>query len=200
MKYLSGLQEYLDANYHTSIFDQALDSKDPWRLHLHGRRIIKAVLTENLKYDVKLDIEGAGEELLAKTDIKLLYPENLSKSVASLQKTDKKTGDLSLEPIIPPSKRHHIKNKTLFPLMEEKRLLFFTLLEGEIVRGVVAGFNRYEITVNLKGGVPVSILRHAVHDLRDKRKRCFLKSFQEKHRDWERSPLFVSSPAESPPK
>ena len=196
MKYLSGLQEYLDVNYNTSIFDQALASKEPWELHLHGHRIIKARLIENLKYDVKGQIEGGGDELLAKTDIKILYPENLSESVGPLLKTDEKIRDLSLEPIIPPHKRHHIKNKSLFPLMKDRRLLFFTLLEGEIVRGIVAGFNRYEITANLKGGVPVTILRHAVYDLRDKRKRCFLKSFQEKHRDWEKSPLFVSSPPE----
>ena len=159
-------------------------------------RIINAIFLENLKYDVKVQIEGGGDGLLAKTDIKIIYLDNLSESVRPLLKTDEKIRNLSLEPIIPPSKRHHIKNKTLFPLMKERHLLFFTLLEGEIVRGIVAGFNRYEITVNLKGGVPVTILRHAVYDLRDKRKRCFLKSSQEKHRGWEKSPLFVSSPPE----
>ena len=194
MQYLAGLQEYLDANYHTSIFDHALASKELWELHIHGHRIIKAVLLENLKYDVKVQIKGGGEELLAKTDIKIIYPEHLSETVGPLLKTDQKIRALSLEPIIAPRKRHHIKNKSLFPLMKERRLLFFTLLGGEIVRGIVAGFNRYEITVNLKGGVPVTILRHAVCDLRDKRKRCFLKAFQEKYRAWEKSPLFVSSP------
>ena len=147
MTYLSGLKEYLDVNYNTSIFDQALASKEPWELHLHGHRIIKARLIENLKYDVKVQIEGGGEELLAKTDIKIIYPENLSESVGPLLKTDEKIRDLSLEPIIPPHKRHHIKNKSLFPLMKERRLLIFMLLEGEIVMGIVAEFNRYEITV-----------------------------------------------------
>ncbi|MCP4669517.1 MAG: hypothetical protein GY849_24550 [Deltaproteobacteria bacterium] len=196
MGHLSGLQEYLDANYHISVFDQALASKDPWELHLHGHRIVKAGLIENLKYDVKVHIEGGGDELLAKTDIKIIYPDNVSESLGPLLKTDEKVRDLSLEPIISPRKRHHIKNKSLFPLMKERRLVIFTLLEGEMVRGIVAGFNRYEMTVNLKGGIPVTILRHAVYDLRDKRKRCFLKSFQETHRDWEKSPLFVSSPPE----
>jgi sRNA-binding regulator protein Hfq len=194
MKYLSGLQEYLDVNYDTSIFDQALASKEHWEVHLYGHRIIKAIVLENLKYDVKIQIKGGGDKLLAKTDIKIIYPENMSESVRPLLKEDEKIRALSLEPIIPPQKRHHIKNKSLFPLMKDRRLLFFTLLEGEIVRGIVAGFSRYEITVNLKGGVPVTILRHAVYDLRDKRNRCFLKAFQEKHRDWEKSPLFVSSP------
>ena len=63
-----------------------------------------------------------------------------------------------------------------------------------MVKGIIADFSRYEITLNLKGGTPVTILRHAIYDLRDKRGRCYLKTFQETHRDWEKSPLFVSSP------
>ena len=197
MGYLSGFQEYLDETYNISVFDQALDSRQPWELHIHNHRIIKVRIIENLKYDVKVSVDGADDEVLAKTDIKIMYSEDLSESVKPLLKTDKKVRDLGLEPIIPPRKRYHIKNKSLFPLMKEKIVLFVTLLEGEIVRGVVAGFSRYEITINLKGGIPVTILRHSIYDLRDKKGRCYLKSFQEKHRDWEKTPLFVSStPAE----
>ena len=197
MGYLSGLQEYLDEAYNISVFDQALDSRQPWELHIHNHRVIKARIIENLKYDVKVSVDGTDDEVLAKTDIKLMYSEDLSESVIPLLKTDKKIRDLGLEPIIPPRKRYHIKNKSLFPLMKEKIVLFVTLLEGEIVRGVVTGFSRYEITVSLKGGIPVTILRHSIYDMRDKKGRCYLKSFQEKHRDWEKTPLFVSStPAE----
>ena len=99
---------------------------------------------------------------------------------------------MRLEPIFSPKHRNFIKNKTLFPLMKEKRVLFFTLIEGEMIRGVVTDFSRYDITVSLKGSVPVTVLRHAVYDLRDKKTRCFLKSFQEEHRDWEKSGLYIS--------
>ncbi len=77
--------------------------------------------------------------------------------------------------------------------MKAREVLFFTLMEGEKIKGILGGFSRYEITVNLKGGFPVYLLRHAVYDLRDKKGRCFLKSFQESRRDWEKSDLFVSS-------
>jgi hypothetical protein len=103
---------------------------------------------------------------------------------------------MGLEPIISPKKRYHIKNKSIFPLMKERAVLFFTLIEGEIIKGIVAGFSRYEITVNLKGGIPVTILRHGIYDLRNKKGRCFLKSFQETNRDWEKNPLFISSTPE----
>ncbi|MBW1797745.1 MAG: hypothetical protein JRJ21_04925 [Deltaproteobacteria bacterium] len=196
MGYLSGLQEYLDEAYHFSIFDQALASGHPWVLHIHNHRTIKAKIIENLRYDVKVSVNGAPDEVLPKTEIKLIYPEDLVGSVTPLIKTDKKVRDLGLEPVLSPKKRYHIKNKSLFPLMKERSVLFFTLLEGEIIKGIVAGFSRYEITVNLKGGISVTILRHGIHNLRNKKGRCFLKSFQETHRDWEKSPLFVSSDPE----
>ena len=60
--------------------------------------------------------------------------------------------------------------------MNERQVLFFTLLEGEIIRGIAADFSRYDITVHLKGGIPVILLRHSVYDLRDKAGRCYLKS------------------------
>ena len=76
--------------------------------------------------------------------------------------------------------------------MKEKQVVFFTLLEGEIIRGIIADFSRFDITVNLKGGIPVTVLRHSIYDVENKEGRSFLKSFQEKYRDWEKSELFVS--------
>jgi len=197
MGFLSGLQEYLDESYNTSVFDQAFESQEPLEFHLHNHRIIKAKVQENLRYDLRLSAEETGEELLPKTDVKLFYSADPSDSVRPLLKTDKKVRDLGLEPIISPRMRHHIKNKSLFPLIKERRVLIFTLMEGEIVKGLVTGFTRYEITVSVKGGTPVYILRHSVYDLRDKNGRCFLKSFQETRRDWEKSDLFVSPTSEA---
>ena len=191
--YLSGLEEYLKKSYHISIFDQVLKSDQPWELHIHDHRIITARVSENQKFNLKIDSEEAKDEILAKVNIKFLYPKEKAEVVAPLLKTDKKVRSQGLEPILSPGKRHHVKNKTLFPLMKENQVMFFTLLEGEIIRGIISGFSRYEITVNLKGGSPITILRHSSYDLRDKRGRCFLKSFQETHRDWEKTNLFVSS-------
>lgn len=193
MGYLLGLQEYLDKSYNISIFDQAVDSREPWEMHLHGSSIISAKVVKNLRYDIRIIAEVADEELLPKINVKLLYPAGLSESVGPLLNIDKKVRELAIEPIASPGKRYHIKNKSLFPLMKERRLVLFTLFEGEIIRGLIADFSRYEITVNLKGGIPITILRHSIYDLRDKKGRCFMKSFQETRRDWEKGPLFVSS-------
>ena len=76
--------------------------------------------------------------------------------------------------------------------MKEKEVVLFTLLEGDVLRGIIADFSRYDVTVHLKGGLPVTILRHSIYDVRNKRGRCFLKAFQQEHRDWEKSRLYVA--------
>ena len=190
---LQGLQDYLDAHYHVSVFKEAPDSKQDWILHLHGHRIIRAKIMEDLTYDIRYGLDGGGEETIPKVEVKMLYPADPDDAVKPLLKTDKKVLDLALEPLYAPHKRYHIKNKSLFPLMHEKQVLFFTLLEGEIIKGIIAAFCRYEITVRMKGGIPVTILRHSICDLRNKKERCFLKSSQEGLRDWEKSPLFIPS-------
>ena len=191
MGFLTGLNEYLSENYEVSIFDQALNSEEDWIFHIHEHRIEKAKIIENLTYDVKLLMEGHGEVEMPKIQIKLIYRAGLGSSVTPLIKMDKKVKALELGPILRPAGRYFVKNKSLYPLMKEKMVAFFTLLEGEVIRGLIAGFSRYDITVHLKGGLPVTILRHSIYDLRDKKGRCFLKSFQEEHRDWTKSELYV---------
>lgn len=192
MGYLAGLNEYLDEWYDTSVFNHAVASKKPFEFHLHGHRVARATVLENLTYDLRVAIEDQGQEEIPKIQIKVLYAADLADSVRSLIKIDEKVKLLGMEPILSPHHRYFVKNKSLFPLMKEKQVIFFTLLEGELLRGIITGFSRYDVTINLKGGVPLTILRHSIYDFRDKKGRCFLKSFQEKHRDWEKSELFVS--------
>ncbi len=190
--HLLGLSEYLAENYGRSVFDEALAAGAPYRWHVHPGRTFSGPVTENLVYDVRVHVTGSGVELLPKVQVKFLYPVALIESVGPQLRAEPQVQALGLEPIPAPGKRFHVKNKSLYPLMRERTVLFFTLLEGELLRGIVAGFTRYEITLHVKGGHPVTLLRHAVRDIRDKRGRCFLKSFQEIHRDWTKSPLYVA--------
>jgi hypothetical protein len=192
MGYLLGLQEYLDEKYSTSIFDQAMASGKPWEFHLHGRRTINATVLENRKWDMSADIADHGKEDLQKVQVKYLYPSDLSESIKPLIRIDKKVQTMGLEAILAPGKRYFVKNKSLFPLMKEKEVMFFTVLEGEIIRGIIADFSRYDITVSLKGGWLVTILRHAIYNITNKEGRSFLRSFQEERRDWEKSTFYIS--------
>lgn len=189
---LSGLEEYLKEAYDESVFDKAAGSGKQWAIHVHGHEIMKVQILENLKYDISIITESSGKKSIPKVNIKLIYPENISDSVIPLLTIDQKIKGLGLEPISTPKRRYHVKNKSLFPLMKERSAVFFTLLEGEVIRGIIAGFSRYEITLHMKGGVPLTVLRHSIYDLRDKKGRSYLKSFQESRRDWEKSPLYCN--------
>ncbi len=193
MGHLVGLKDYLDEHYQHSVFEEAKDSDLLWEIRVHAHRILNVRILENLVYDVRAHVEEEVPQLIQKTDIKLVYRAGAAEQVRPMIKTERKVMDLGLLPIRSPSRRRHIKNKSLFPLMKEREVLFFTLLEGEIVKGIIAGFSRYEVTLNMKGGIPVTVLRHAIYDVRDKRGKSYLKSVQETHRDWEKSPLYVSS-------
>jgi hypothetical protein len=191
MKHLKGYKDYLEKNYLFSIFNLAMDSKSYWIFYLHGHKLLLAKVTQNDTYDVELTDKDSVSQTIPKTQIKALHPSELNPSVQKRVKYDPKVKRLNLKPIITARSRHHIKNKSLYILMEEKQVMFFTLLEGDIIRGLIAGFTRYDITVHLKGGIPVTLLRHSVYDLRDKKGRCYLKAFQETHKDWKKSTLYT---------
>ena len=192
MKALKGFSTYMTANQHLSVFDTMFESQGLWHLHVHGHQEVTARLTENQTYEIRADVEGKGPALLKKIDLKFLYPADRSDAVIKLlKKKDKKVTAMNLGPIENFRERRFVKNKSLYPLMKERQVLFFTLLEGEIVRGIIDRFSRYEITVLLKGGIELTLLRHSIYDLRDKKGRCFLKSAQDELRDWQNSAWYV---------
>lgn len=198
MKQLAGLKAYLDTHYHRFVFEAAEASGRPWTLHLHGLRGVEAKVDNLSRFEVALTEADGTVTQVPKHEVKFLYPAERSERVAPLLKVDEKVRRQGLEPILTPSLRHHIKNKSLFPLMMEKTVVFVTTLEGDVLRGLVDGFTRYEIRIKLKGGVSVNVLRHAVFDCRDKQGRSYLKALQEQARDWQKSALFVPVPEAVP--
>ena len=148
-------------------------------------------MTASLTHDLQVDVGGEVPEDLSKLHVKLLYRRPRPPRWRPSSRSDPHVRAQELKPILSPAARHHVKNKSLFALMKDRDVVFFTLLEGEIVRGVIEDFSRYDVTVSLKGGLHVVLLRHSIYDLRNKRGRCYLKSFQDAHRDWQKSALFV---------
>ena len=177
---LTGFNEYIDKMYNICIFNRALKSNDRWFIHIHKGRVVESEIIENLTYELKLNSDGRDMEVVPKIQIKYLYPEDLSDKILPLIKTDKKVKKFGMSFISSPAERHHVKNKSLYLLMKEKKNVIFTLLEGDQMSGKVRNFSRYDITVSMKGEVPVTILRHSIFKLKDKKGRSFLKNFQEK--------------------
>ena len=193
MNHLAGFREYLSAGYDQSVFERALAEQDLWEFHLHTHRTERLRVTANLTHDLQVDAGGATPEDLPKLHVKLLYPAAQAAAVAPHISSDPLVRGLQLKPVLSPAARRHVKNKSLFVLMKDREVVYFTLIEGEIVRGIIGGFSRYDVTVYVKGGLPVVLLRHSIYDLRNKRGRCYLKSFQDAHRDWKKSKYFLPS-------
>jgi len=169
------LRRYLDEHYHWSVFDEAGGSDDSYTLHLHGRRVVSGRIRQVSRYDLVLADDDGGEEQFRKLDVKFLYPSRWREAAGRLVKKDAGVAARGLEPIVEAGARYHVKNKTLFPFMQNRTVLLFTTLEGDVLRGLVGGIHRYELTLFLKGGVPVTLLRHAIFDVRDKKGVSWLK-------------------------
>lgn len=190
--YLAGLKEYLATHDSLSVFDTALAADAPWNLHIHPDRIVTARLTAVTPYEVTFSRDDGESETVHKHDIHFLYPAERAAAVDKLVKKDKEVAALGLEPTVYHRNRRYVKNKTLFPLMEERTVVFVTLRDGSVVRGLITAFSRYDIEVSMKGGVAVTLLRHSLHDIQDKDGRCYLKTVQQERKDWKKSSLFVT--------
>ena len=194
MYYLSGFTEYKKENHPKSVFKTAMISAGPWCFHFLDRAPLTGRIIKNDVYNIVIDAEEIGEYATKKIFVNFLYPEDLKEKILPLiKKVDKKIKNKKLAPTENFRERRFVKNKTLYPLMKEKELVFFTLLDGQIIRGLIQCFSMFDITVSMKGGVPLTFLRHSIYDVRNKAGRCFLKSFQQKAQDWKKSPLYVNN-------
>jgi sRNA-binding regulator protein Hfq len=177
---LDGLQVYMKAHEKDSVFEREVGKESSWCLFFHGSQRRKGRIRANSTYEFDLLSQDGTVEQAHKVRVKMLCEASREQEVLERLKTNESKKAAPEGPHFGPRYRHHIKNKTLFPLMNRKEVLFFTTLEGDVLRGVVTGFSRFEINLSMKGGVPVVLLRHAVLDVMDKKGRSYTKEAVEK--------------------
>jgi hypothetical protein len=177
---LAGLDDYLKSHQKDSIFAREAGRGTSWCLFLHGNERKIGKIQNDQTYEIDFLTQEGVVEKIHKVKVKILCEASREKEVVALLKTDEALKGAPEGPHFGPRYRHHIKNKTLYPLMNRKEVLFFTMLEGEVLRGIIAGFSRFEISVHMKGGVPAVLLRHAVFDVRDKKGQSYSKKAVEK--------------------
>jgi len=178
---LDGIKQYLGEHQMDSVFESESGKEGVWTLFLHDGRQVSGRISQNETYEFHLLAADGSSEKIHKVSVNYLCREEHLQEVLKQSKSKgSPQGGGAEGPHFKPRYRHHIKNKTLFPLMNRKEVLFFTLLRGEVLRGIVQGFSRFEIFLHMKRGVPVVILRHAVLDVRDKKDRSYLKEAVEK--------------------
>lgn len=172
---LEGLKNYMEGHQNDSLFARESGKETTWCFFLHDGREVIGQIKKNEPFEIDLFTKEGALERIHKVNMDFLCPEAVREEVLRQTKKDETVVKKAQGPHFLPRFRNHIKNKSLFPLMNRREVLFFTLLHGELLRGIVSGFSRYEINLSMKRGVPVVILRHAVFDVRDKKERSYLK-------------------------
>ena len=61
-----------------------------------------------------------------------------------------------------PQDRYSLSDKRLFQAMDEAHQISVTLLEGEVIRGKISWFGRWEFAIEVKGGAEIVVFRHAL--------------------------------------
>lgn len=133
----------------------------PVRLGLHGRKEITGTPTEVGPYTVKLDIDGETREL-HKLELHYAFdPANWKKAKKGIRR-DKSVASQNLEPVRLPQDRYGCSDKRLFNYVDTGVDVSVCLLSGELLKGRVVWFSRYEFTMALRGDVEVGVFRHAL--------------------------------------
>lgn len=161
------MQEHREENRLRSCLEQARESGEPLAVALHGDRKVIGKVIQVEQYEVVFE-DGDGEQHREhKLQLKFAWDPADWKRVRKGLKTDKALAADPLAPVERPQDRYTCSDKRLFRYMDDEVPVQATLLEGEQLRGTITWFGRYEFGMELKGGAPVTVFRHCLHDLRE---------------------------------
>ncbi len=191
MGYLRGFDEYQKQNYNRDVFKEFKAKGIVLRFHLFGHEEINRKIRKSVTFDLDLMDRNRTVKRYPKLNIKFYYPAKFQEEIKPLIDNNHEVAAMNLGPIQHIQERYHIKNKTLYPLMMERQAVVITLLEGEVLRGFIDDFTRYEIFLKFHDRLRIVVLRHAILRFEDFRGRNLLKKAQEEQRDWEKSSLWV---------
>jgi hypothetical protein len=111
-------------------------------------------------------LDGGEPAEIHKLTLKFTYAPTDWKKVRKAIKKDKRVAAEGLEPAKRPQDRYTCSDRRLFGYVDSGREVVATLLDGDILRGVVVWFSRYECCFRLKEDVEVTLFRHALHELK----------------------------------
>lgn len=137
----------------------------PVTLGLHGKRVVTGQIQEATAYSLLFRHERAdGEpEEIHKLQVKYAYAPDDWKRAKKAMKIDKALAAIPREPVVRPQDRYGCSDRRLFTYLDKEQDITVTLLEGEILRGRVTWFSRYEIGLEIRGEAEIGVFRHALH-------------------------------------
>lgn len=150
---------------HSSVcsFTEGQKSGDSLVLGLHGHRVVRTPILENLKYDIKIRVEEA-EQVVPKHEVKYLYRPRAEKAIFKALKVDKALAEAKAGPIIKIAQRFRLRDDQLQRVLDQQGHLNVTLLEGEKFSAELKRYSEYEVVLGFRGENELVILRHALKE------------------------------------
>ena len=159
------LNAHREENLLRSCLDAAVSEKTQLGLSLHGGRNDEGVVTVIDPYTFTFTGRSGEPESIHKLQVKFAFKAEDRKKVRKVVRVDKDVAAKAKEPIVRPQDRYSCSDKRLFAVMDADEEVVITLLEGDVLRGHVTWFGRYEFGLRAKGGLDITVFRHALRRL-----------------------------------
>jgi sRNA-binding regulator protein Hfq len=161
------LDAYVTLHREKSVLAERLEDKKPVGLALHGQRTMLGIIQDVDVYEFKLLVEGTAEPiLLHKLQAKYAWDPDEYKLVKKGIDASK-DGRKATEPIWKPQDRYPCSDKRLFAYKKADKVVLAHLLEGEVLRGRVTWFGRWEFGLAMRAGGTATVFRHALKQLEE---------------------------------
>ena len=146
----------------------------PMFFGLYNHTLLPVTVIGFTKYDfvlqVALNPDPIGGETerqeLPKTDVKFCYKAEDAADIQSIIRYNDEIKEQNLKPIIQRKKRYSINTRTIVQARRDQHTIEVTMLEGEVLRGLVDWVSRYEIKMILENESKIVVFRHAICDFK----------------------------------
>ncbi len=138
-----------------------------WVFGVQGRRAMEARVVGVERYEVELASGDGPADRIHKLQLKYACAPDAHRKLRRAFEWDAARRALpEVAPDARPQLRWGIPDRRLGELADAHTPVTILFLEGEILTGEVVGVSAYEFTVRLRGGIEVTIFRHALAELR----------------------------------
>ena len=152
-------------DYRNCFFDEFQANHQPVTLAVMSGKMTSGTITENGKYDVTLVDRNGEPSLVPKHDIKFYFPSGAKKSVMKKMQFGDASGKLETGALEDMNARIDVKAKVLLAHQIREGACTWETVEGDLLRGYIRWFGRYEVKLETTRKDTIILLRHAFKSL-----------------------------------
>jgi sRNA-binding regulator protein Hfq len=134
-------------------------------LALHEGTTLKGTVIDVEPYQIMFRPDSGEPVAIHKLKLLYAYAPDAWKAVKKGIRVDKKHGRDTEQPAVRPQDRYSCSDRRLFGYLDRNVDLNVSLLSGEVLRGHITWFGRYEFGLKLRSDAEITVFRHALRDL-----------------------------------